>query len=123
MRFELNFETMEVKSHDLLKLENGNLELPTYNKEFEGVKENCFTYLSAMFEHQTLDENYGFDIKKLNACNETYDATAKWSTPGYLPNESHFIANPNGESEDDGLILLTAYDFNNDKSKLIVIDA
>ena len=51
MRFELDFETMEVKSHDLLKLENGNLELPTYNKEFEGLKENCFTYLSAMFEH------------------------------------------------------------------------
>jgi len=48
---------------------------------------------------------------------------AAWGTPGYLPNEPHFIANPNGTAEDDGVILTVAYDFNNDKSSLVIIDA
>jgi hypothetical protein len=32
MRFELDFQTKLVKSYDLKKLQNGNLEVPTYNK-------------------------------------------------------------------------------------------
>jgi torulene dioxygenase len=65
-----------------------------------------------MFEHQTIDQSYGFDIKKFDACKKEFSSV--WATPGYLPNEPLFIANPNGNSEDDGIILTVAFDFLND---------
>lgn len=37
--------------------------------------------------------------------------------------EPRFIPNPNGVDEDDGLILTTVYDFDNQKSSLVIIDA
>jgi len=45
-----------------------------------------------------------------------------WSQPGYLPNEPYFVSNPNGKSEDDGFILTVAYDFRNDRSRMLAID-
>ena len=29
--------------------EGGNYELPTFNEKYDGVKENCFTYLLEFF--------------------------------------------------------------------------
>ena len=36
-RFELDFKTKKVDSFDLARLENGNLEVPTFNKKFDGI--------------------------------------------------------------------------------------
>jgi hypothetical protein len=49
-RFEIDLETKKVLSYDLAKMESGNYDLPTYNDKYDGVKENCITYLVGMFE-------------------------------------------------------------------------
>lgn len=108
-RFELDFKTNKVVSYDLARPKHGNYELPTYNELYEGVKENCITYLLALFENQILDDNYGFDIRKFDSCKKEF--VDSWSTPGYLPAEPYFIANPDGKSEDDGVIMTLTYDF------------
>ena len=107
-------------TYDLAKMDHGNYDLPMYNDEFDGVKENCLTYIVGMFEKQVLDSNYSFDIKKYNGCKKEFESV--WSHPGYLPNEPWFVRNPNGESEDDGLILTAAYDLNTQSTKLLIID-
>ena len=45
-RFEINIKNKTVKFYDLLRPTKGTVELPTYNKNYEGIKENCFTYLA-----------------------------------------------------------------------------
>ena len=106
---------------DLLTLpEGGNLELPSFNEKFDGVKENCYTYMIEYFAKQKLDENYGFDLIKYDACQEKI--VGRWASPYNLPNEPYFIANPEGTEEDDGVIMTVSYDFDKDVSKLIAID-
>lgn len=49
-RFEMDLESGKIESRDLHSLpEGGNLELPSFNKKYDGVKENCFTYLIEYF--------------------------------------------------------------------------
>jgi len=93
-RFEIDLTTKKVTTTDLAKMVYGNYDLPMYNDEFDGVKENCITYIVGMFEHQVLDSNYSFDIKKFNGCKKEFESI--WSEPGYLPNEPWFVRNPNG---------------------------
>lgn len=44
-RFEIDLSKNELTQKDLSILEWGNYEVPTYNMAYDGVKENCFTYL------------------------------------------------------------------------------
>lgn len=49
-RFEFNLKTGELNQKELYSLPNGgNLELPTFNDKYDGLKENCFTYLIEIF--------------------------------------------------------------------------
>jgi len=57
---------------------------------------------------------------KYDACKEK--VVAKWAKAYNLPNEPYFIADPNGNEEDDGVILTVSYNFNEDTSSLVVID-
>ena len=57
---------------------------------------------------------------KYDACEEK--VAARWAQPYNLPNEPYFIANPDGTEEDDGVILTVSYNFDEDKSSLVVID-
>jgi carotenoid cleavage dioxygenase-like enzyme len=103
----------------LAKVDFGGFELPAFNHLHQG-EETCFTYLAAFYHQQTIDEDYSWDFAKLDSCQQTISKT--WHQPGYLPNEPHFVPNPQGETEDDGVLLTVAYDFRNEKSKLLIID-
>ena len=109
-RFELNLKTGELNQKKLLHLtEGGNYELPTFNDKYDGVKENCYTYLIEFFGQQNIDDNYGWDLVKYDACQEKI--AARWSQDSNLPSEPYFIADPNGTEEDDGVIMNVSYDF------------
>ena len=117
----MNLSTGSITSKDLHRLpEGGNVELPSFNRLYDGLRENCFTYLVEFFGKQDLSPSYGFDLIKYDSCRE--EVSARWSTPYYLPNEPYFIADPNGVSEDDGMIMVVSYDFNKDVSVLVAID-
>jgi beta,beta-carotene 9',10'-dioxygenase len=94
--------------------------VPTFNGKYDGVKENCYTYLMELMSKQVMDDTYGWDMVKFDSCKDKVES--KWSQGGHLPNEAYFIENPQGESEDDGVILSIAYDFVNEGSKLLVVD-
>ena len=119
-RFEIDLASGELSHKDLSVLEWGNYELPTFNPTYDGLKENCYTYIMEMFANQVMDENYSWDMVKYDACQEK--VVGRFSSPGYLPNEGHFIPNPEGQNEDHGVLLTIAYDFQNDISKLIILN-
>ena len=49
-RFEMDVESGKIEARDLHRLpDGGNVELPSFNKKYDGVKENCFTYLIEYF--------------------------------------------------------------------------
>lgn len=68
-----------------------------------------------------MDESYGWDMIKFDACQEK--EVARWSSPGHMPNDPYFIENPDAEDEDDGVLVSIAFDFWNEESKVIVINA
>ena len=74
-----------------------------------------------LLNKQVMDESYSWEIIKFDSCQEK--EVARWNQPGHLPNEAYFIENPEGESEDDGVLLSIAYDFWNDSSKVLILDA
>ena len=56
-----------------------------------------------------------------------YDSDKKmivgqWGPPMTVTQEPRFIANPNGTDEDDGIIVMTVYNFKNKVSSIVVID-
>lgn len=83
-------------------------------------KATCYTYLAEYWTPTQWDENYGWGVVKYDDC--TKKIAAKWSEPGHVCQEPRFIPNPNAKKEDDGVIMCQGYDFNNQKSKLLVID-
>lgn len=56
-----------------------------------------------------MDDSYAWDMVKFDSCSNKI--AGRWSTPGHLPNEAYFIENPQGESEDDGVLVSVAYDY------------
>ena len=83
-RFEIDLENDSVISKDLYDLpDGGNVELPSFNKKYDGVKENCFTYLIEFFSHQEILD-YGFDLIKFDSCKNK--VAGRWAQPYYLPN-------------------------------------
>jgi len=67
-----------------------------------------------------MDENYSWDMVKFDACKN--EVAGRFGPPGYLPNEAYFIENPQGTSEDDGVLMAIVYDFQAEISKLVVVD-
>jgi carotenoid cleavage dioxygenase-like enzyme len=90
-RFEIDLDDLSVNSYELLSAKAGGYELPAFNWLKAG-QETCITYHSAFYQQQVIDDNYGWDFTKFDACEK--NITATWHQPGYLPNEPHFVANP-----------------------------
>ena len=116
----MDLDSNTLVQFDLLTPTFGAYELPTYNPSYDGVKENCFSYLMELFGKQVMDDSYGFDIVKYDSCKGKIES--KWSQAGHLPNEAYFVENPEGNGEEDGVILTVAYDFVKEVSKLLVIN-
>ncbi|HKJ37042.1 MAG TPA: carotenoid oxygenase family protein [Solirubrobacterales bacterium] len=49
--------------------------------------------------------------------------TTGWSEPGCYPGEAVFVATPDGDSEDDGVLLSVVLDSRSERSFLLVLDA
>ena len=102
-----------------MAVDNGSIDLPMYNPKYQGVK-SCFTYLTHYFGPKTVDENYSFPIYKYDSCKG--EVAAKWDQKSTIAQEAHFVPNPDGTAEDDGLILTHTYDFMKKQTKLTVLD-
>lgn len=69
-----------MKRKDLAVLDWGNYDLPNYNPLYDGVQENCFTYLQEIMNKQVMDSTYGWDMVKFDSCKK--EVVARWSQPG-----------------------------------------
>ena len=108
-----------LESKDYMSVDNGDLDLPMINPKYKGIK-NCFTYITEMWGPTVVDEHYGFPIYKYDSCKG--EVAAKWSQDQVVIQEANFVPNPSGTEEDDGLIMVQAYHFMDQKSKLLIID-
>jgi len=91
-RFEIDLTSGDLVQEDLDILKWGNYDLPTYNPKYDGVGENCFTYLMEFMSKQDVDDAYSWDMVKFDSCKR--EVASRWSHPGHLPNEAFFIENP-----------------------------
>lgn len=90
-------------------------ELPTINPRFF-TKPHQFTYgLCDRLKSTIMDGIVKFDSQTQTAI--------FWETDGHTPGEAIFIANPDGEKEDDGVLLSVVLDGHKEQSYLLVLDA
>lgn len=85
-----------------------------------GVARNRYTYLFQLMHQTKIDENYRWPIHKFDSEKEAIVAT--WGPPMTLTQEPRFIANPDGTEEEDGIIMMTTYNFFEKKTSIVVID-
>jgi carotenoid cleavage dioxygenase-like enzyme len=109
-----------VKHEQLLETKWGTFDLPTYNHKWDGVAKQRFTYLFHLMHQPDYDENYHWPIHKYD--DDQKKIVATWGPPMTIAQEPRFIANPDGTTEEDGIIMSTVYDFKNKKSSIFVID-
>ncbi|KAL1007236.1 hypothetical protein UPYG_G00083820 [Umbra pygmaea] len=88
------------------------VELPRINYNFNGRKYR-FVYMTCVAMSAVATEIMKFDT-------ETKERTL-WSEGNCLPSEPVFIPRPNGESEDDGLVLTTVINPNPGQSGFILV--
>jgi hypothetical protein len=74
-RFEIDLNDKTVNHFDLTPTDFGGYELPAFNHLMRG-EETCYTYTTAFFRQQTIDEDYGWDFAKIDACNQ--NITSQW---------------------------------------------
>ncbi|KAK4884041.1 hypothetical protein RN001_000312 [Aquatica leii] len=99
-------------------LSTSGTELPTINySKHRGVKYKYFYAVSS-----DIDQGYFGAIIKVDTENKT---TAQWHEKDCFANEPIFVANPNAESEDDGVILSNFVWESNEihRTGLVILDA
>jgi beta,beta-carotene 9',10'-dioxygenase len=62
-------------------------------------------------------------LEQIVKIDTTDGATLSWSQPGCYPGEPVFVARPEGEHEDDGVLLSVVLDADESRSFLLVLDA
>lgn len=100
---------------------NQSIELPRINEAYDGKKHR---YIYAMGFSNSMKERsellYSTHLCKIDT--KTKQAMS-WSKPGCAPGEPVFIASPNPQREDDGVIVSVVLDRKNKNSFLLVLDA
>jgi len=97
-------------------------ELPTFNMENHQGKPYQYAYASSAVDgvhSDFVDQLIKVDLQTGIQTAEWHD----WSGGHWFVNEPVFIANPNGVSEDDGVLTCAIYDAANDVSSWLVLDA
>lgn len=90
-------------------------ELPTINPSF-GTKKYRYVYSTTFRGEATLTDGLmKFDCEK--------QESQLWARHGHSPGEPIFVANPNGTSEDDGVLLSVVLDGMKGTSYLLCLDA
>merc|ERR1719458_699675 len=118
-RYHLYLETSTVKALGFSNLMNDNryinqFDFPVINEAYRG-KEYCIIYGWSAFDYSRTA------LVKKNVCDSTQDKVR------YIENqyasEMYFIANPEGSTEDDGVLVSVHFDGPKEQSYLLVLDA
>lgn len=105
---------------DLVPSEFGSIDLPSYNPKWEGVAKNRFSYLFQLMHQTVIDENYHWPIHKYD--DEQKKIIATWGPPMTIAQEPRFIADPNSDNEEDGIIIMAVYNFDKEVSSIVIVD-
>lgn len=119
MRFTFDFDKETFDMKELVSFKYGNIDFAQYNHGLNG-KESQFSYFTHFFGQNTFDETYTWPLVKYDA--KLGGVAAQWGPNSTLTQESRFVPNPNGKSQDDGILLVVAYNFDREESSLYVID-
>ena len=121
-RFQLNIDDLSLIKREFTnsqKVEySAEFEFPTINEKFRSIK-YCFVYGIVFSKNNTSFAEW--KIVKKNLCNETGDL--QFDDQGLYPTEVTFVSDPNGIKEDDGYLLMPAFNSNTNISLLIILDA
>jgi len=86
-------------------LDGGWFEYPVFNQKFRGQR-TCFLYLTEWYHNSTA---FGaMAMVKFDTCEKR--RVAVWHERAHYPSEPHFVADPDGTAEDDGVILTPIMD-------------
>mmetsp|Transcript_79921 Transcript_79921/g.226049 ORF Transcript_79921/g.226049 Transcript_79921/m.226049 type:complete len:537 (-) Transcript_79921:121-1731(-) len=86
-------------------MDGGWFEYPVFNQNFRGQR-TCFIYLTEFYHNST---TFGaMAVVKYDSC--TKQRVAVWRGRAQYPSEPHFVADPSGTLEDDGVILTPIMD-------------
>lgn len=93
-----------------------HFEFPIINENYRG-KKYCILYGWAAYQQSR------HTLVKTNLCNDSLSRS--WSDPNFnhYSTEMSFVPDPNGKSEDDGILITNIYDGELEKTYLMVFDA
>ena len=89
-------------------------DFPTINEAYRG-RRYCFAYGVIMLDYSR------HQLVKRSLCDSSKDKT--FGLVNHYYSEMNFVANPNAQSEDDGVLTTVAYDGEKEKSYLMILDA
>ena len=111
-RFRLRPDSGEVVSE---RLADEDLELPRINYGAHNERPYRFVWGNGT--------GTGGWLERIAKVDTETGHTISWSEPGCYPGEPVFVAEPGGESEDDGVLLSVVLDGGAERSFLLVLDA
>jgi beta,beta-carotene 9',10'-dioxygenase len=111
-RFKLSLADRSVSSE---RLSEGGLELPRINYGRCNTRPYRYTWGNDLGASGWFEQ-----IVKIDT---TDGATRSWSQPGCYPGEPVFVANPDAQAEDEGVLLSVVLDAESSSSFLLVLDA
>jgi len=117
-RYNINIETGQVK---VSKFDNiiksryiNNFDFPMINENFRG-KKYCYLYGWSAFAYSRTA------LVKKNVCDSTKDKV--WYKENHYSSEMHFLPNPAGRAEDDGVLITIVFDGEKEQSYFLLMDA
>lgn len=106
------------KKHYQMEVINENyIEFPRINYKSRNATDYKYAYMAYITNN---NEPFLNAIQKLNV---NSSETIVWQHPDYYPGEPVFIAKPNSEIEDEGLVMFIVYNKTTHHSALVVLDA
>jgi len=113
-RFHLSLTSGEIKSEVLL---NKYIEFPRINEKRDG---KFYRHLYLIDPRQEVSKE---DIRPVYKIDVETKQLLQWFEKGCYPGEPVFVTDPQGQAEDEGVILSVVLDQNNDSSFLLVLNA
>ena len=121
-RFQLNIDDLSLIKREFAnsqKVEySAEFEFPTINEKYRSIK-YCFVYGIVFSKNNTSFAEW--KIVKKNLCNET--GGLQFDVQGLYPTEVTFVADPTGSKEDDGYLIMPAFNGSTNSSLLVILDA
>ncbi|KAK3099937.1 hypothetical protein FSP39_012132 [Pinctada imbricata] len=97
---------------------SAELEFPSINERYKS-KHYCFVYGIVFSKNNTIFSQW--KVVKKNLCNDTRDL--EFDVPSIYPSKVTFVSDPTGSKEDDGYLLMVAFNTVTNSSDLVIIDA